>query len=237
MEHRLERTELLFGSEGMARLKSSHVAVFGLGGVGSYAVEGLARSGIGTLTLVDRDVYSISNMNRQLYASVDTIGQRKTDAAAERVSRIAPDCRVVRRELFYLPETADQIDLSEFDCIVDAIDTMSAKIELICRAKAAGVPVISSMGTGNKLDPTQLKVADLYQTKGCPVARILRRELKKRGISSLPVVFSEEPSMKTVVSDAESGRHAPGSAVFVPGCAGLILAREAVRILLTEYSG
>lgn len=233
MASRLERTELLIGPEALEKLSKSHVAVFGLGGVGSYAVEGLARVGVGKLTLVDNDTFSETNLNRQLYATLDTIGRKKTEAAKERVSRIAPECSVTTLDLFYLPESADKIDLTQFDYIIDAIDTMTAKIELICRAKAGGIPIISSMGTGNKLDPTRLKVTDLYQTQGCPMARILRRELKQRKVFDLKVVYSEEPPRKVVASQNESTRHAPGSVVFVPACAGLMLASEAV-LDLTE---
>lgn len=232
MAARLERTELLIGAESVRKLTESHIAVFGLGGVGSYAVEGLARAGIGKLTLIDCDVFSESNLNRQLYATLDTIGRKKTEAAKEHIASIAPECSVTAIDLFYTPQSADKIDLSGFDYIIDAIDTMTAKIELICRAKEAGTPIISSMGTGNKLDPTKLRVTDLYKTRGCPMARILRRELKRRNIPALKVVFSEEEAKKIVVPDGESTRHAPGSIVFVPACAGLMLASEAVQDLI-----
>lgn len=234
MGNRLERTELLLGKKNIQILQESHIAVFGLGGVGSYAVEALARIGVGKLTLIDCDVFSESNLNRQLYATFDTIGKSKAQTAKDRIATIAPDCQVYTREMFYTPENADKIDLSAFDYIIDAIDTMTSKIELICRAYTAGVPIISCMGTGNKLDPTKLKVTDLYKTQGCPMARILRKELKRRGIPQLKVVFSEEEPKKTVVPDENSSRHAPGSAVFVPACAGLILASEAVRDLTEE---
>ena len=231
MEHRLERTELLIGKEKIEKLKSSHVAVFGLGGVGSYAVEGLARVGVGALTLIDCDVFSETNLNRQLFATADTLGLKKTQAAKDRIRAIAPDCAVTAIDLFYTPENASCVDLSQFDYIIDAIDTVTSKIDLICRAKQAGVPIISSMGTGNKLDPTKLAVTDLYKTQGCPLARVLRRELKRRGIPDLKVVYSEEEPKKTVVPDDTTARHAPGSIVFVPACAGLILASEAVKDL------
>ncbi len=231
---RLERTELLIGTENLRKLSRAHVAVFGLGGVGGYAVEGLARAGVGELTLIDCDVFSESNLNRQLCATTDTVGQPKTAVTAQRVASIAPGCTVHPVELFYTPENAGQIDFSSFDYIIDAIDTMTSKIDLICRAKATGTPIISSMGTGNKLDPTLLKVTDLYKTQGCPMARILRRELKKRNIPDLKVVYSEEEPKKVVVPDENATRHAPGSIVFVPACAGLILASEAVRDLTEQ---
>lgn len=231
MTKRLERTELLLGKEKVYLLQHSHVAVFGIGGVGSYAVEALARAGVGELTLVDCDVFSESNLNRQLYATLDTVGKEKTAVAKERIAQIAPECTVHAVNLFYTPETAQNLDLTHFDYIIDAIDTMTSKIELICRAHQGKVPIISSMGTGNKLDPTKLRVTDLYKTQGCPMARILRRELKRREIPSLKVVFSEEEPQKVFIEDESSPRHAPASAVFVPACAGLILASEAVRDL------
>lgn len=231
MEKRTERTALLLGEEGMQKLKKSHVAIFGLGGVGCYAAEALARSGVGTLTVIDGDAYSESNLNRQLFATVSTVGRRKTEVAAERIREIAPDCTVVEKDLFYTPENADLLDFSSFDYIIDAIDTVTSKIDLICRANGAGVPIISSMGTGNKLDPTRLRVTDLYKTEGCPLARVLRRELKKREIKKLKVVFSDEEPKKTVVTEEGTTRHAPASAVFVPACAGMALAAEAVKDL------
>lgn len=234
MQQRLKRTELLLGKEPMLRLKACRVAVFGLGGVGSYAAESLARAGIGALTLIDCDVYSETNLNRQLFATTETLGKKKTQAAAERLQSVAPDCKITALDLFYTPENAATIDLTQFDYIIDAIDTVTSKIHLLCAATEANVPIISSMGTGNKTDPTLLRVADLYDTKGCPLARVLRRELRKRGIERLKVVYSEEEPKKTVVEDEESSRHAPGSIVFVPACAGLILASQAVRDLLGE---
>ncbi len=228
---RWERTELMLGKEKIELLKNVHVAVFGLGGVGGYAVEALARTGVGEITVVDCDVFSESNLNRQLYSTQETVGQKKTDVAAKRIRSIAPDCTVHPVELFYTPENAHQIDLSSFDYIIDAIDTVTSKIHLICRATETGIPIISSMGTGNKTDPTKLQVTDLYKTQGCPLARVLRRELKQRGISRLKVVYSDEEPKKTVVSEEATGRHAPGSMIFVPACAGLILARETVMDL------
>lgn len=231
MREYLERTALLLGEEAMEKLEKSHVAVFGLGGVGSYAVEALARSGIGKLTLIDCDVYSETNRNRQLYATLDTVGRRKTEVAKERVATVAPECEVTALDLFYTPENAHTLDLAQFDYIIDAIDTVTSKIDLICRATDAQVPILSSMGTGNKLDPTRLRITDLYKTEGCPLARVLRRELKKREIRRLKVVFSDEEPKKHVVDDPSATRHAPASAVFVPACAGMILAAEAIRDL------
>lgn len=231
---RLERTELLIGSENLQKLKNSHVAVFGIGGVGCYAAEGLARAGIGELTLVDGDVFSESNLNRQLYATDETVGKAKVQVAAERIHAFRPDCKIHPVEFFYKPENSEEIDFSSFDYIIDAIDTMTSKIHLICRAKEENVPIISSMGTGNKTDPAQLRVTDLYKTRGCPMARILRRELKKRDVKNLKVVYSEEEPKKTVVPDNGTGRHAPGSMVFVPASAGLLLAAEATKDLISK---
>lgn len=228
---RTERNELFLGKEKIETLSRSHVAVLGLGGVGGYAVEALARAGVGELTVVDCDVFSESNLNRQLYATVHTVGQKKTQVTAERIKAINPDCTVHPVELFYTPETAGELDLSSVDYIIDAIDTVTSKIHLICRATEEGIPIISSMGTGNKFDPTQLKVSDLYKTQGCPLARVLRRELKKRGIPRLKVVYSEEEPKKTVVEDEASSRHAPASMVFVPASAGILLANEVVKDL------
>ncbi|MBQ1218237.1 MAG: tRNA threonylcarbamoyladenosine dehydratase [Clostridia bacterium] len=232
MGNRLERTELLLGSEQMKKLKDSHVAIFGLGGVGGYAAEGLARAGVGRLTVIDCDVFSESNLNRQLYATYETVGRDKTQVTAARIASFAPDCAVTPLSLWYTPENAHTVDLTAFDYVIDAIDTMTSKIHLICACHEAGVPIISSMGTGNKTDPTALRVTDLYRTQGCPMARILRRELKKRNLPALKVVYSEEEPKKTVVPDETTTRHAPGSLVFVPACAGLILASEAVKDLL-----
>ncbi len=233
--NRLERTELMLGKDAVEKLSKTHVAVFGLGGVGGYAVEALARTGVGELTVVDCDVFSESNLNRQLFATQDTVGKSKTQVAEERIRAIAPDCIVHPTELFYTPENADKIDLSSFDYIIDAIDTVTSKIHLICRAKEENIPIISSMGTGNKTDPTKLKVTDLYKTQGCPLARVLRKELKARNVKKLKVVYSEEEPKKTVICDQSTGRHAPGSMVFVPACAGLILAREVVMDVVQSF--
>ena len=237
MPNEFARTERIFGREAMQILARSRVAVFGVGGVGGYVVEALARSGIGALDLIDSDKVSPSNLNRQILATMDTIGQYKAEAARERVLRINPQCEVTVHKVFYGPETAAQFDFSNYDYVVDAIDTVTGKIQLVLQAQAAGVPIISSMGAGNKLDPTAFRVADIYATSVCPLARAMRRELKKRGVKRLKVVYSTEPAMTPLggESDAEcqssSRRQVPGSSAFVPSAAGLILAAEVVKDL------
>lgn len=218
----------------MERLKNSRVAVFGVGGVGGYAVEALARSGVGALDLIDKDVVSRSNINRQIIALESTVGQYKTDAAEKRIREINPDCRVTVHHMFFMPDTADQIDFSQFDYVVDAIDTITGKLEIIMRAKAAGAPVISSMGAGNKLDPTAFAVADIYSTSVCPLARVMRRELKKRNVDSLKVVYSTEQAVtpENPEKDPASGKSVPGSVAFVPSTAGLIIAGEVIKDLI-----
>ena len=232
----LERTALLFGPEAMERLARSSVAVFGLGGVGGYVVEALARSGVGALDLIDSDTVSLSNRNRQLLATEATLGRSKAAAAAERVHSINPDCRVRCRELFYLPETRDQFDFHDYDYVVDAIDTVTGKLTLIEAAREAGTPIISSMGTGNKTEASLLEVADLYETSVCPLARIMRRECRRRGIEQLKVVYSREkplrPLEKIRTPEEKGRRDIPGSTAFVPGAAGLILAGEVVKDLI-----
>ncbi len=221
---------MLLGS-GVDRLNRATVAVFGMGGVGGYAVEALARAGVGKLILVDNDTVSLTNINRQIIALNSTVGQLKTEAMIRRVLDINPDARLVAYPLFYCADTAEQIMLDGCDYIIDAIDTVSSKLLLIERAKAAGVPVISCMGTGNKLDATRLRVSDIYQTSVCPLARVMRLELKKRGIDALRVVWSDEPPLTPVFgnADATRGRRTPGSVSFVPPAAGLLLASEAIK--------
>lgn len=230
-----ERTALLLGEEAMKILARSRVAVFGLGGVGGYVVEALARSGVGALDLIDNDRISPSNLNRQLLATAESLGQWKTDAAAARVRSIHPDCRVTAHRCFYLPETAPLFDFHQYDYVVDAIDTVTGKLTLVEEAQRCGTPIISSMGTGNKLDPTAFCVADITQTAVCPLARIMRKELKKRGIEHLKVVYSrEKPSEPTegLAPAEEAGRRdIPGSVAFVPSVAGLILAGEVIKDL------
>lgn len=225
------RTELLLGEQGVDKLKKSRVAVFGLGGVGGYVVEALARSGVGALDLIDNDTVSLSNINRQIIALHSTVGKRKTEVMAARVKDINPDICVKTYDLFYLPERAGEVDFSAFDYVVDAIDTVSGKIEIIVQAKAHDVPVISSMGTGNKLDPTAFEVADIEKTSVCPLARVMRRELKKRGISGVKVVYSKEEAKPTLAVDENTGKAIPASVAFVPSVAGLLIAGEVIKDL------
>ena len=224
MDERFSRTELVLGSEAIGKLQKSRVAVFGLGGVGCYAVEALARAGVGALDLIDSDVYVPSNLNRQLFATQSTLGRKKTDAARERVLDILPSCRVTVHDVFFLPQT-EGIDFAQFDYVVDAVDTVSAKLAIVERAKKMQVPVISCMGTGNKKDPTMLEVGPIERTSVCPLARVMRRELRARGICGVKVVYSrEEPS--------KGAGRTPGSTPFVPAAAGLILAAEVVKDLI-----
>ena len=229
------RTRMLLGREAMERLAASRVAVFGIGGVGGYVVEALARSGVGALDLVDHDTVSLSNLNRQIIATHNTLGQLKVDAARERILSINPQCVVRTHPTFYLPDTADQFDFTQFDYVVDAIDTVTGKLLLVQQAHDTGTRIISSMGTGNKLDPTALEVTDINKTTFCPLARIMRKELKKRGIPCLKVVYSREPAMTPDNGDEPlefSGRKpVPGSTAFVPAAAGLIIAGEVVKDL------
>lgn len=242
MKEQFARTALLLGEEGVERLERARVAVFGIGGVGGYTVEALARSGVGHFLLVDSDRVDLSNLNRQIIATLDTVGRYKTQVMKERILSINPDAEVETRECFFLPENAEEFDFSGLDYVVDAVDTVTAKLELILRARRFGVSVISSMGAGNKLDASRLEVADIYQTSVCPLARVMRRELKARGVDRLKVVYSREEARKpecggaSTVSDggdtpAPGRRAVPGSVVFVPGAAGLILAGEVVRDL------
>ena len=224
------RTRALLGEDGVNKLRAAHVAVFGLGGVGGHLCEALARAGVGELTVVDGDSVSASNVNRQIIATQATVGRPKAEVMAERILSINPDCRVHAVNLFYLPENADEIDLSQFDFIADAVDTVAAKVELICRANAAGVPVIASMGAGNKLCPDRFRVSDISKTETDPLARVMRRELKQRGVKKLLCVWSDEPPLKSNIVDA-SGRPAPASVSFVPSVAGLIMAGEIIKRL------
>ncbi|MEC4183437.1 tRNA threonylcarbamoyladenosine dehydratase [Adlercreutzia sp. R21] len=232
MDDIFARTRLLLGDEGLARLAASQVAVFGVGGVGGYAVEALARSGVGALDLIDSDVVDATNLNRQIIATTDAVGRPKVEVAAERVRSINPSCAVETHQCFFLPETAPQFDFASYDYVIDAVDTVSAKIALVEAARAAGTPIVSSMGAGNKLDPTAFRVADIYETSVDPLARVMRRELRRRGIPALKVVYSTEPP-RAAAADAErvkgGARPAPGSVAFVPSVAGLILGGEVVR--------
>lgn len=225
MEERFSRTAALFGEDAVEKLKKSHVAVFGLGGVGGYVVEALARSGVGRLVLFDSDTVAESNINRQLIALKSTVGRYKTDVWRERIADISPDTEVVTHCVFYLPENADEYDLSDCDYIVDAVDTVSAKLEIITRADRLGIPVISAMGTGNKTDPERLETTDIYKTSVCPLARVMRRELRARDVKSLKVVYSKEEPKKGLGST-------PASCAFVPSAAGLIIAGNVVRDII-----
>lgn len=239
---RFIRNEMLFGSDAIAILTRARVAIFGVGGVGGYVLEALVRSGIGEIAVIDSDRISVSNINRQILALDSTVGMLKVDAAEQRALSINPNVRIEKHPIFYLPETADELDLSRYDYVIDAIDTVSAKMEIIKRATSIGVPVISSMGTGNKLDPTRLEVSDIYKTSVCPLARVMRGLCRKAGIPSLKVVYSrEEPTVphidSTIGADGEvkgmSGRIAPASCAFVPSVAGLIIASEVVRNIIS----
>ena len=250
MQDQFSRTRLLFGPEGMEKLKNSHVAVFGIGGVGGYAVEALARSGIGALDLVDDDKVCLTNVNRQLYATRSTVGRYKVEVAEERIRDINPDCRVRIWKTFFMPDTQDQFDFSEYDYVVDAIDTVKGKLALVEAAKAAGTPIISCMGAGNKTDPTAFRVADIYKTSICPLARVMRTECRKRRSRHLKVVYSTELPVRPLEDPAIScrdhcicppdtrkctvRRDIPGSTAFVPSVAGLILAGEVVKDLLKK---
>ena len=237
MPDQFSRTRLLLGGEGLERLRQSRVAVFGLGGVGGYAVEALCRSGVGALDLIDHDRVCLTNLNRQILATRATVGQYKVDAARERILAIDPKIEVrVYRTFYtpYTPETAGEFDITAYDYVLDAIDTVTGKIELVCQARRDGVPVISCMGAGNKMDPTALELADIYETSVCPLARVMRKELRRRGIDKVKVVYSKEPPLVPegdAGEDASPRRQIPGSNAFVPAAAGLIMAGEVVREL------
>ena len=237
MINEFSRTELLLGAEGMEKLKRARVAVFGIGGVGGYAVEALARAGIGALDLIDNDVISLTNINRQIIALHSTVGLPKTDVMAARVRDINPECEVRTYQTFYGPDTAEQFDFAQYDYIIDAIDTVTGKLALAVNAQKANTPIISSMGTGNKLDPTAFTVTDIYKTSFCPLARIMRKELRKRGIERLKVVYSEEEALtpEGVTEELPQGRRSiPGSVSFVPSAAGLILAGEVIKDIVNR---
>lgn len=248
MLNQFSRTELLLGREGMERLKNSRVAVFGVGGVGGFVVEGLVRSGVGAIDLIDDDKVCLTNINRQIIATRKTVGKYKVDVARERIMDINPDCVVNIYKTFYLPETADQFNFEHYDYVVDAIDTVTGKLKLIEEAKKVGTPIISSMGAGNKMDPTAFKVSDIYETSVCPLAKVMRRECRKRGIESLKVVYSQEKPTRPLEDMSIScrtncicppgaerkctaRRDIPGSTAFVPSVAGLIIAGEIIKDL------
>ena len=252
MLNEFSRTQLLYGKEAMDKLAASRVAVFGIGGVGGYTVEALARSGIGALDLIDNDQVCLTNINRQIIATQKTIGKYKVDVAEERIHDINPDCKVRTYKTFYLPETQDQFDFSEYDYVVDAIDTVTGKLTIIENAKRLNVPVISAMGAGNKTDPTRFEVADIYETSICPLAKVMRHECRKRGIDSLKVVYSQEKPIKPLedmsiscrqhcvcppgtVRKCTERRDIPGSTAFVPSVVGLIIAGEIINDLTKEF--
>lgn len=239
MLNQFSRTELLLGDAAMKKLKNSRVAVFGVGGVGGYTVEALVRSGVGALDLIDNDTVSLTNINRQIIATLDTVGRDKVDVAQERIKSINPDCVVTTHKCFYLPETAEQFDFTDYDYVVDAIDTVKGKIEIVMRAKECSTPVISSMGAGNKLDPTAFEVADISKTSVCPLAKVMRVQLRKRGINHLKVVYSKESPLTPIITDdakeefsSSVRRTLPGSTAFVPSVVGLIIASEVVKDLI-----
>lgn len=232
MNEQFSRTKALIGEAALEKLASSHIALFGLGGVGSYAAEALARAGVGELTLVDGDRIAPSNINRQLYALHSTLGKFKTQTAKNRIHDIAPDCKVNEKTFFYLPENGEEFFSQKFDYVVDAIDMVSAKIDIAVRCGEKGIPLISCMGTGNKLDPTAFEVADIYSTEVCPLCRVMRRELRKRGVEKLKVVYSREVPFVSGMRD-ETGRAAPASISFVPPVAGMILAGEVIKDIIS----
>ena len=239
MSERFSRTELLIGFRNMERLQKSRVAVFGVGGVGGYVVEALARSGVGMLDLIDNDTVSLSNINRQIVATEKTVGRSKVEVVKERVLDINPEIIVHTHETFYMPDTADQFDFTRYDYVVDAIDTVTGKIALVMQAQRSKTPIISSMGAGNKLNPTAFQVADIYKTSVCPLAKVMRRELKKRGVKKLKVVYSQEKPLTPIAFDEKNAeepapgrRQVPGSIAFVPSVAGLIIAGEVVKDLI-----
>lgn len=231
-----ERTSLLLGENTVERLKNTRVAVFGIGGVGGYVCEALARAGVGTIDIIDNDNVSISNINRQIIATSGTVGKKKTEVMKERITDINPEAVVNMYNCFFLPENSDIFPFESYDYIVDAVDTVTAKIELVMKANEYGIPIVSSMGTGNKLDPSRFRVADIYKTKVCPLARVMRKELKNRGIKKLKVVYSEEEPIKVVIKDGVR-RAVPGSVSFVPPVAGLILAGEVIKDIAAKEGG
>lgn len=243
MVEEFSRTGLLLGSEALEKLAQSRVAVFGIGGVGGYVVEALVRSGIGAVDLIDNDTVCLSNLNRQIIATRKTVGQYKTDVMKERIMDINPECKVEIHRCFYLPETKDEFDFLQYSYVVDAVDTVTAKIQLVVQAEEAGVPIISSMGAGNKLNPADFEITDIYKTSVCPLAKVMRRELKKRNVKHLKVVYSKEEPIapienteteQTGADVASKRRSTPGSVAFVPSVVGLLIASEVVKDLIKE---
>lgn len=235
MENEFSRTQLLLGEEAMKKLSDARVAVFGIGGVGGYTAEALARSGVGALDLIDNDTVSITNLNRQIIALHSTLGKYKVDVMKERILDINPNASVKTYRCFYLPESRDEFDFSAYNYVVDAVDTVSAKIDLVLKAQESGTRIISSMGAGNKLDPTAFEIADIFSTSVCPLARVMRTELKKRGINRLKVVYSKEKPLSSSEKPAGSRRSVPGSTAFVPSVVGLIIASEVIKDLIENH--
>lgn len=227
-----DRTGMLLGHKGMDRLYKARVAVFGIGGVGGHVVEALVRSGIGAIDLIDNDVVCVTNLNRQIIALKSTIGRPKVEVMKERIMDINPECRVNVRQCFFLPENSDEFDFSQYDYVVDAVDTVTAKLELVMKAYEAGVPIISSMGAGNKLNPAEFEVADIYKTSVCPLAKVMRYELRKRNIPNLKVVYSRENPIKPEALEEADAK--AGSTAFVPSVAGLIIASEVIKDLVNQ---
>lgn len=235
MATQFSRTEMLIGREGLSKLQKARVAVFGIGGVGGYAVEALARAGVGALDLVDNDVVDLTNINRQIIALHSTLGRLKVEVAAERILDINPNIKLKINKVFYLPENKEQFNLKEYDYVVDAIDTVAGKISLIEQAVEAGVPIISAMGAGNKLDATKLMITDISKTHTCPLAKVMRKELRQRGINHVKVAYSTEPALKPQECEVRNGkRQTPGSISFVPSVMGLLIAGEVIKDLLAK---
>lgn len=233
MENRFERTELLLGKDAMDILEKSHVAIFGIGGVGGYVCEALARSGVGHFDLIDNDTVSITNINRQIIALDSTVGKAKTEVMKERILQINPNAVVEIHNCFYLPDTRDKFDFKQYDYVVDAVDTVTAKLDIIMACDQYHIPIISAMGAGNKLNPAAMEVADIYQTSMCPLAKVMRRELKKRGIKKLKVVYSKEKPLVPASNGEKKGNApVPGSVSFVPSVTGLIMASEVIKDLI-----
>lgn len=254
MLNQFSRTELLFGKDAMERLEQARVAVFGIGGVGGYTVEALVRSGIGAVDLIDDDKVCLTNLNRQIIATRSSVGKYKAEVMRDRIMDINPKCKVEVHKCFYLPETKEEFDFSQYSYVVDAVDTVTAKIQLVMEAREKGIPIISSMGAGNKLNPAMFEVADIYETSVCPLAKVMRRELKRRGVESLKVVYSKEQPIRPIEDMAIScrthcicppdtqhkcteRRDIPGSTAFVPSVAGLIIASEVIKDLANHVSG
>lgn len=232
MNDQFERTRMLIGQDNLDRLKEAKVLVFGVGGVGGYVCEALCRAGIGRIDIVDKDSVDITNINRQIIATYQTLGRPKVEVCRERMLSINPDIRVDARQCFYLPEKSEEFDFGAYDYVVDAVDNVTAKLDIICNAKAAGVPVISSMGTGNKLNPFMFKIADIEKTRVCPLAKVIRKELRKRGITGVKVLYSEEEPIKPAESRKDTAKITPASISFVPSCAGLMIAGRIVLDIL-----